>query len=175
MSETDWELKDRRIAWMNINSACASVVAARINAGLFKPKSREDAIQDLLSSITIEFEAFLNIRTKDTSHKTDVGGPSTEEESPVTSSSPNKSEPFLKDVGSKPFVGASPPSPQKKGKGKVVEGEWFCSTGGCGQKVSTRVWEFSNDKYGRTLCFDCQDQEKARIENAQGPKDIGKY
>jgi len=171
MSETDWELKDRRIAWMNINSACASVVAARINAGLFKPKSREDAIQDLLSSITIEFEAFLCIKN-DTSHKTDVGGPSAGDEPSFTSSSPNKS--CFNQDGSIP-VGASPPSPQKKGKGKVVEGEWFCSTGGCGQKVSTRVWEFSNDKYGRTLCFDCQDQEKARIENAQGPKDIGKY
>ena len=175
MSETDWELKDRRMAYESLMKSICSIQSALIESKMVKFNSLKDALADVKMSLTVEFEAFLNIRTKDTSHKTDVGGPSTEEESSFTSSSPNKSEPFLKDVGSKPFVGASPPSPQKKGKGKVVEGEWFCSTGGCGQKVSTRVWEFSNDKYGRTLCFDCQDQEKARIENAQGPKDIGKY
>ena len=176
MSETDWELKDRRIAWMNINSACASVVAARINAGLFKPKSREDAIQDLLSSITIEFEAFLCIKN-DTSHKTDVGGPSAGDEPSFTSSSPNKSEPFLKDDGSSVSVGASPSSPQKE---KKLKGEkktgWVCSE--CQAAIEVWVKDYSETNMGKSLCYSCQDKYRERreqIENASGPKDIGKY
>lgn len=61
MSETNWELKDRRIAWMNVNTACSTIIAARINAGLYKPKDNKEAMKELLAAISIEFEGFLSI------------------------------------------------------------------------------------------------------------------
>ena len=63
--ETDWELKDRRMAWMNINSASSVITAARINAGLFKPKTMEEAITDNLRGISIEYEAYLKLSSGD--------------------------------------------------------------------------------------------------------------
>ena len=61
--ETDWELKDRRIAWMNINSSCANIISARIQAGLYKPKDNKAAMQELLDAIGIEFTAFGDIQS----------------------------------------------------------------------------------------------------------------
>lgn len=60
-SEDIWEKKDRRIAWMNINTACSNILSARINANILKHKTNEDAIKDLLNMVNIEFNAFLNI------------------------------------------------------------------------------------------------------------------
>jgi hypothetical protein len=59
--DVDWELKDRRTAWENINTACSKIVAARIEAGLFKPKDNKEAMKELRESIQIEFSDFLTI------------------------------------------------------------------------------------------------------------------
>ena len=61
MSEPNWELKDRRMAWMNMNSACSNILAARIEAGLFKPKDNKEAIKELLDAIGIEFSVYLTL------------------------------------------------------------------------------------------------------------------
>lgn len=68
MSEDDsvWEKKDRRIAWMNINTACSNILSARINANLVSHKDNKEAVEDLLKMVDIEFNAFLNIDTKKT-------------------------------------------------------------------------------------------------------------
>ena len=172
----DWELIARRTAWENCNNACSAILSARISAGLVKHKDTKEAVDDLLRAISIEFEAFLCIKNN-TSHS-DVGGPSTEEESSITSSSP-LSEPFLKDVGSKPFVGASPPSPQKSKENRVkgtVKTGWVCSE--CNAAIEVWVKDYSETNMGKSLCYACQDKYRERresIENASGPRDIGKY
>jgi hypothetical protein len=130
--EPDWELKDRRIAWMNINSACSEILSARINIGL-KHKDNKDAIKDLLSMIDIEFQAFLNLAS-----------PTKKEESSNGDSS-------------------YPPKKQE-------EYDWFCSE--CAKGVTERVKEFSNDKFGLILCFDCQKKARDKIENAGSKKDL---
>ena len=38
--------------------------------------------------------------------------------------------------------------------------DYFCSNTACGAGVSKKVATFSKDKYGRVLCFDCQQLEK---------------
>jgi hypothetical protein len=174
----DWELIARRTAWENCNNACSAILSARISAGLVKHKDTKEAVDDLLRAISIEFEAFLCIKN-DTSHKTDVGGPPAGDEPSITSSSPNKSEPFLKDVGSSVSVGASPPSPQKS-KEKKLKGEkktgWVCSE--CNAAIEVWVKDYSETNMGKSLCYACQDKYRERresIENASGPRDIGKY
>ena len=136
--ETDWERKDRRIAWMNINTACSQIIAARIQAGLYKPKDTREAMKELLAAIGIEFEGFLTIGSGDgTTH----GG---EERTTPT-----------------------PVSVEQSGGGN-----WFC---GCGKPVSQKVKDFSEDKWGEIMCFDCQKKRRAmdeRIEGATGPKDV---
>ena len=59
--ETDWEKKDMRIGWMNINSSCANILAARITAGLFKPKNNQEAMKELLDMISVEFSEFQTV------------------------------------------------------------------------------------------------------------------
>lgn len=61
MNDMDWERKDRRIAWMNTNTACSQIIAARIQAGLFKPKNNKEAMSELLDAINIEFSQFLTL------------------------------------------------------------------------------------------------------------------
>ena len=61
MSEPNWELKDRRMAWMNMNTACSNIISARITAGLFKPKNNTEAMKELLDAIGIEYSAYLTI------------------------------------------------------------------------------------------------------------------
>jgi len=61
MTEPDWEKKDLRIGWMNINSACSNILAARINAGLVKHDDNKDAVKDLLDMIGVEFAGFQKI------------------------------------------------------------------------------------------------------------------
>ena len=129
MTETDWELKDRRIAWMNINSACAEILSARINIGL-KHKDNKDAIKDLLSMIDVEFQAFLNL-----------------------ASQTKKEESNNEDSSSHP-----------------KEYNWFCFE--CGRGVTTKVKEFSNDKYGQILCYDCQKKAREKIEKAESKQDL---
>ena len=65
--EPDWELKDRRIAWMNMNTACSTIIAARIASGLYKPKDNKEAMKELLDAINIEYSAYLSIGTGDVS------------------------------------------------------------------------------------------------------------
>ena len=91
----DWELKDRRIAFMNINSAVAQITSARINAGLFKPKDQKEAVKDLLMGIEIEMSQFLNISSKTSipSHqeqKTEAKGVSSPSVPPSSSSPKNR-------------------------------------------------------------------------------------
>jgi hypothetical protein len=131
--EPDWELKDRRMAWENINSACSGILSARITAGLYKPKDGKDSMKELISMIDIEFQAFLNLAS-----------PTKKEESSNGDSS-------------------SPPKKQE-------EYDWFCSE--CAKGVTERVKEFSNDKFGSTLCFDCQKKAREKIENAGSKKDL---
>ena len=61
MTDVDWELKDRRIAWMSITKSLAEVQAALINSGNVKFKSLEDALEDLKKSRVVELNAFLEI------------------------------------------------------------------------------------------------------------------
>jgi len=143
---------------------------------MVKFNSLKDALADVKMSLQVEFEAFLNIKN-DTSHKTDVGGPSTEDEPPINlTPSPNKT--FFKDDGSSVSVGASPPSPpkkEKKLKGTVKTG-WVCSE--CQAPIEVWVKDYSENNMGKSLCYSCQDKYRERreqIENASGPKDIGKY
>ena len=137
MSEPNWELKDRRMAWMNMNTACSNILAARIEAGLYKPKDNKEAMKELLDAINIEFSVYLTLGTGD--------GSSCGEESSI--------------------------APQKVPKKvKAEKQEWFCSTGGCGNPISEKVKVFSEDKFGRILCFSCQEKERAKIENASGPE-----
>jgi hypothetical protein len=131
--ETDWELKDRRMAWENINSACSGILSARITAGLYKPKDGKDSIKELLSMIDIEFKAFLNL-----------------------ASQPKKEESFSDDS-------SSPPKKQE-------DYDWFCSE--CAKGVTERVKDFSNDKFGSILCYDCQKKARDKIENAGSKKDL---
>lgn len=163
--------------WLRLNDACARIVAARINAGLFKPKTREDAMDDLLKSVALEFEAFLCIRAEKEASHPGIGEPTTskvvqqEASSSLTSSSNSP-------VG----VVASPPSPnkkEKKVKGVKTTG-FFCTE--CQAPIEEWVKDYSEKNTQKALCYDCQDEwrEKKReqnecIENAMGPKDIGKY
>lgn len=62
--DVNWELKDRRIAWMNINTACSNILSARINAKLVEHKTNKDAVKDLLDMVNIEFNSFLDLDTK---------------------------------------------------------------------------------------------------------------
>jgi len=116
----DWELKDRRIAFMNINSAVAQITSARINAGLFKPKDQKEAMADLQKGIEIEFSAFLNISS---SHP----------------QGQNKEKETI----------ASPPSSSPKNR-KCEE---------CKKDITEKVADYSYNKFGKQLCFDCQKKE----------------
>ena len=102
MVETDWELKDRRIAWMNCNTSASVIIAARINAGLFKPKDNKEAMKELLDAITIEFGAFLDMSLEK----------------------------------------------------KIKKASWFCTL--CNKEITEKVKAFSEDKFGRALCYECQ-------------------
>ena len=145
MSEPNWELKDRRMAWMNMNTACSTIIAARIEAGLYKPKDNKEAMKELLDAIGIEFSVYLTLGTGD---GTSCGG----EE--------------------KPSVTIAPQTVPKKTKTNGEKHEWFCSTGGCGNPVSDKVKTFSEDKFGRILCFSCQTAERAKIEGASKISDL---
>jgi len=123
----DWELKDRRIAFMNINSAVAQITAARINAGLFKPKDNKEAMKELLMGIEIEMSQFLNI-----SSKTSIPSPVQEQKTET------------KGVCSSPTVPPSSSSP----KNRVCEE--------CKQNITEKVAEYSHNKFGKQLCFKCQ-------------------
>ena len=70
MDEKDmvWEKKDRRMAWMNINTACSTILAARIQAGIITPKNKEDTIKELLDMIRIEYAEYLTIDIEPTPH-----------------------------------------------------------------------------------------------------------
>jgi len=162
MTETDWELKDRRIAWQTITKALAEVQAALIISKSIKFSSLKDAMEDLNMSRDIELSAFLVIERK--SHR-GIGGPA-EDKVEQNDSSPSAS--FIHSVGSV----APLPSPNKKNK-KIDVGAWVCSE--CAKAISTRVKEFSEDKYKRSLCYDCQKKIEQNIEEACGPGDIGKY
>jgi len=125
----DWELKDRRIAFMNINSAVAQITAARINAGLFKPKDQKEAVADLLKGIDIEMSQFLNI-----SSKTSIPSPIQEQKT----ESKGVSSPI------------SPPSSSSP-KNRACEE--------CGLGITEKVADYSSKKFSRQLCFDCQKKE----------------
>ena len=135
MPETNWELKDRRMAWMNMNSACSNILAARINLGL-KHKDNKDMIKDLLSMIDIEYQAFLNLASHTEKEESLSNGDS------ASSSLPKEAKEY----------------------------DWFCDE--CSKGVTERVKEFSNDKYGQTLCYDCQKKARDKIENAETKKDL---
>ena len=139
MSEPNWELKDRRMAWMNMNSACSNILSARIEAGLFKPKDNAAAMKELLDAINIEFSAYLTLGTGDVNT---CGG---EERTPSTI------------------------APKSEELAKKQDWKWFC---GCGKGVSDKVKNFSEDKFGEVLCFDCQKKAREKIENASGPRDL---
>lgn len=76
MSDKDinWELKDRRIAWMNINSACAEILSARISMGCVSHKTNKEAVDDLLSMIEVEYNAFLCVSSDDKPKVADSSG-----------------------------------------------------------------------------------------------------
>ena len=161
MIETDLELKDRRVAYVSLMKSICGIQSALIESKMVKFNSLKDALVDVRMSLQVEFEAFLVIGTK--SH------PDSEGQTEEVDQGPSSPTSFIVSGGS-----VSPsPSPHKK-----KETTWFCSTGGCGEHVSQKVFDYSNDKFGRTLCFECQEKERAKreqIENACGPKDIGKY
>ena len=69
MSEPDWERKDLRIGWMNINTACSNILAARINIGL-KHTDNAAAVKDLLDMINIEFAEFQKVGEKEATETT---------------------------------------------------------------------------------------------------------
>ena len=48
--------------------------------------------------------------------------------------------------------------------------KWFCSE--CSKGITDRVKEFSNDKFGQTLCYDCQKEAREKIENAESKEDM---
>jgi hypothetical protein len=112
----DWELKDRRIAWMNINSACSTILAARITSGLYKPKNNKEAIAELLDAIDIEFQSFLNIGS------------------------------------SSKVVKSETPKP-------VSSGKFYCTI--CNKEVSEKVKDYSERKFGKPLCYECQNETPA--------------
>lgn len=131
MNDVDWERKDRRIAWMNINTACSNIIAARIQAGLLKPKNNTEAMKELVDAINIEFSQFLTLEAG--------------EETPRTT------------------MTVAP---------KQEASKWFCD---CGKPVSEKVKNFSEDKWGSIMCFDCQKKRREKdeaIENATGPEDV---
>jgi len=74
MSETNWELKDRRIAWQSITKSLCEVQAALINSKMVKFDSLKDAMEDIHKSRDIEMSDFLNIdvliQTTTTNEKT---------------------------------------------------------------------------------------------------------
>ena len=125
----DWELKDRRIAFMNINSAVAQITAARINAGLFKPKDQKEAVSDLLKGIDIEMSQFLNISSK------------------TSIPSPQEQKTETKGVCSSPSVPPSSSSPKNR---KCEE---------CKTDIDEKVAGYSFKHYGRQLCRSCQQKE----------------
>jgi hypothetical protein len=153
---------------MNCNTSASVIIAARIQAGIYKPKDNKEAMKELLMAIDISYQAFLNISGNGgASHlaSQNFGGPSAEDVLSV--SPPSKITSFKMDN----TADASPASP-KKSKQDKIESKWVCSE--CASPVSTKVWEFSNDRYGRTLCFGCQEKERSRIEDATGPRDLMK-
>ena len=162
MSDTNWELKDRRIGWMNCNTNAAAQIMAMATAGVFKGKEESYIRHQFELYRTIDYASFLDL------DKCGGGASQLPAEKklgePVISSSSHTHSTLFETVS------GSPPSP-KKGKGKTVVG-WFCSTEGCGQPVSEKVRFYSQEKFGKTLCYDCQDKERERIENANCAKDL---
>lgn len=131
MNDSDWERKDRRIAWMNTNTACSQIIAARIQAGLFKPKNNKEAMNELLDAINIEFSQFLTLEVGEESKQKETIAPK-----------------------------------------KMEQAKWFCE---CGKPCSDKVKNFSEEKWGVTLCFDCQKKRREKeeqIEQALGPQDV---
>ena len=63
-----WERKDRRMVWMNINNACSQLLAARIQAGFYKPKDGKETMNELRDMITIEYADFLTLDIGDGTH-----------------------------------------------------------------------------------------------------------
>ena len=108
--ETDWEKKDMRIGWMNCNTSASIIIAARINAGLYKPKDNKEAMKELLDCISIEFAAFQNIDS-------------------------NKEKPIEKSTG-----------------------KFYCTD--CNKEITEKIKDFSERKYLKPLCMDCQNSYK---------------
>ena len=61
MSDPDWELKDRRIAWESITKSLAEIQAALIQSKMVSFNSLQDALDDLHKSRGIEMSQFLSI------------------------------------------------------------------------------------------------------------------
>lgn len=124
--ETDWELKDRRIAWMNCNTSASVIISARINAGLFKPKDNKEAMKELLDAIGIEFGAFLSI----------VGDKPVSPGIPVKSETPKQTtNGKLKDTNTKDQV-------------------YVCTD--CNLDITWQEMKYSEKFYGVALCRNCQ-------------------
>ena len=162
--ETNWELKDRRIGWMNCNTNAAAQIMAMATAGAYKDKDEAYIRKQFVHYRDIDYASFLDLDKCD-GGATQLSGVKNGEPDPSSSHTHLHPKPVFFETAS-----GSPASP-KKGKGKTVAG-WFCSTDGCGQPVSEKVYLYSNDKYGKTLCFACQDKEKERIEKATCSKDL---
>jgi len=171
MKETDWELKDRRIAWMNINTACSTILAARINVGLVKHKTTKEDIDELLKAISIEYEAFFNIPSEKEG-QTGEGG--TEVKSDISSRPP------LSSVGSGFLDQTSPvssslSSPKEKAKDdRRGLGKHFCCDE-CRIPISIEEKDYSEKWYNKALCRKHQKEYRERrdkIENANSARDV---
>lgn len=154
MTETDWELKDRRIAWENINSGCSQILSARITAGLFKPKDNKDAMKELLDSIGIVYASFLDLNG--------ISGGAEKNKREPEASSQTQNSPFVIPPSGSP----SPPT------------GWYCDI--CSMQITDKEKKYSEDKCeGQHLCrkhqklyFDKRDTMREKIENATKPGDL---
>jgi len=160
MTETDWELKDRRIGWMNCNTNAAAMIQALAVAGAFKGKDEEYIRKQFEQYRGIDYASFLDLNGGADKQHLPEEKPGEPERSIGSSSQPKEDSFFKKPAG-------SPASPKKKKKG------FACSE--CLVPIEEKVKDYSERNFGRALCYKHQDEERDRrekIENANGPKDV---
>ena len=133
--ETDWELKERRMAWENIETACSRILAARMINGSYTEKDTKKIMKELRDMRTIEFEAFLNIPSGEPGKKNIISPHHPEDTTAVSS------------VSSSP---GSPPPPR--------QGCFYCTD--CNLEITVAEKDFSERRYFKPLCRECQKHYK---------------
>ena len=161
MSDTNWELKDRRIGWMNCNTNAAAQIMAMATAGAYKDKDEAYIRKQFVHYRDIDYASFLDLNMG-ASQQHIIPSEEKNGEPDFSTSSQTQSSPFFGN-GS-----GSPASPKKKKKSNG--GSFFCVD--CKTSVSDKVKEYSEEHFNEIYCYDCQNKIRNKIEGAESAKDL---